>query len=513
MVSRWNIEKAYQISLGLTPKLVWVNKKQARMLGARQKTQGYLMGRGSGKSKGMHYSMAQKLIMLPKGSFFLAAPSFEQLTSMSLKGLEDSWAAFGWEKDRDYVMFKEPPSDWERPHAAPESWKNCIAHKSGGYIQLLSDNRRDSRRGGSFDGGDIDEAAWCKKGFFEDVIVPSMRGNIEHFKDNPLWQCVRIFTSMPRSNEGLWIFEMIEDKYKDEVLLKGEGKTTDFFWLEGNALDNIEIWREEGIRRLKSTMSHLKFQIEVLNMRIRKAEKGFYPRFSEERHVKIFPREPIINPKTGEIFNGIKWLKRDEPIDVSFDFGGWFTCCLAEQYFEKENIDRTFKEFGRDGEDMLKPIVEDFCRFFDKQGQRCKMAHIYGEPRGHDKRPDGKTLYTKIKGYFADCKWDCEVLVAEGSKSDEHGIRYEDINEMFAESNEYLPKSEIDEEGCPNLIICLQTTEVKHDFKKDKSKERDRDFSQHLAPHITDAFDYKKEQRFFTVAQNESYRSSTAGSI
>lgn len=496
--------------MGLAPKLVWVNKKQMQILIAIQKMQVILMGRGGGKSKGMHYSMGQRIQLLPRGGFFLGGPSFEQLTSMCLKGLEESWAAFGWERDRDYKMWKEPPKSWERPHSGPESWKNCIAHRSGGYYQLLSDNRRDSRRGGSFDGGDIDEFAWCKESFLGDVILPSMRGNIEHFHDNPLWQVIRAYTSMPRDAEGQHVFEW-EQKFKDEVLIKGEGNTTDFLWLEGNAFDNIDIWGEQGIERLRKSMKHLKYQIEVLNERIRKAEKGFYPRFSEERHVSIFPRESLVNRLTGEIFKGHKWLKRDEPVDLTWDFSGWFVCCLAEQYFEKENVDRTFKEFGREGEDMLKPVVEDACKWLDKQGQRLKVVHIYGEPRGHDRRADGKSLYTKLKAYFSDLDWTAEVMVEEGSQSDEHALRYEDMNEMLAETNDALPRAEIDEDGCPYLITCLQTTEVKHDFKKNKAKERDREFNQFLAPHLTDAWDYRKEQRFLLTAAYDSYRPNAAG--
>lgn len=498
------------IEMGLAPKLVWVNKKQEIMLNARQKTQVGLMGRGSGKSWLMQFSMAQKLLLLPRGGFFLAGPTMEQLTSMCLKGLKEAWAILGWEEEEDYVMFKEPPSDWQTPYAAPLSYKNCIAHRSGGYFQLLSDNRRDTRRGGSYDGGDIDEWAFIKKSFFEDVIMPSMRGNIEHFRDNPMWQVIRGFTSMPRDAEGQHIFEL-EDKYKDEVTVKGEGNTTDFLWLEGNAYDNIEIWGEDGIRRLQGTMSHLKFQIEVLNMRIRKAEKGFYPRFSEERHVKQFPWEKLINPKTGEIYSGLKWLKRDEPVDLTWDFSGWFVCCLVDQFFEKENVDRTFKEFGREGDDMMKPVVEDVVKWLDKQGQRCRILHIYGEPRGHDRRADGPSLYTKMKGYFAKLDYVAEIMVAEGSQSDEHALRYEDINEMFAETDESLVRSEIDEEGCPYLITTLQTTAVLHNYKKDKAKERDRDFNQFLAPHLTDSFDYKKEQKFLLTAGYESYRPNAAG--
>jgi hypothetical protein len=508
-VKKWNEDKAYEISLGLKPKLIWVNKKQMKMLNAFQKTQGYLMGRGGGKSKGMHYSMAQKIIKLPRGSFFLAAPSFEQLLSMSLKGLEDSWKAFGWEKDVDYHFFKPPLEGWEVPHSAPESWKNCIVHRNGSYIQLLSDNRRDTRRGGSFDGGDIDEAAWCQKSFFEDVIIPSMRGNIEHFKNNPLWQTIRIFTSMPRSTEGLWIFDMIEDKYKDECLVRGEGNTIDFFFLEGNAFDNIDIWGEDGIRRLKATMSHLKYQIEVLNMRIKKAERGFYPRFNEERHVKRFPIENMID-KNGRVFKGLKWLKRNEPIDLSFDFGGWFTCCIAEQYFERENVDRTYREFFKDGDDGLKPVVQDFCKFFDDQGQRVKHVNVYGEPRGHNNQSDGPTLYKKIEQYLLEFGWTCDILVEEGSKTDEHELRHEDINMMLSEEDDLLPRIEIDEDGCPNLITTLQTTEINPDFKKNKSKEKDREFPQQLAPHLTDAFDYKKVQKF-QIDTQEVGRASTAG--
>lgn len=466
-----------------------------------------LMGRGSGKSKGMHFSMAQKVIKMKRGSFFLAAPSFDQLLSKSLKGFGESWGALDWREERDYVKFKKPPLGYEMPYSAPEKWDNCIVHRTGSYIELLSANLTDKRRGGSYDGGDIDEFGFMKANFFYDVINPSLRGNIEYFKDNPLWQVVRLFTSMPRDTDGQHIFE-IEEKYKLE--LEEKGYNEDFMWIEGNAYDNIEIWGEKGIERLRGTMPLLKFEVEVLNRRIKKAERPFYHKFNPNYHAKVFKVDYYVDRVTGIMKKGLKDLRRDMPVDVSFDFGGWFTCCTVSQYHEDTNKELIFHEFFRDGEDMLRPVVQDTCTWLDKQGLRIKRVNIYGEPRGHDKRADGKTLYAKAIQYFNEMKYEAETFIDEGKQTEEHEFRFEVMNEIFAETNEDYPIIEINEEGCPCLCVVLESTAVKNDYHKDKSKEKDRDFAQQYAPHLVDSLDYKVMQKHFTTIQYSS-RPSAAG--
>jgi hypothetical protein len=455
----------------------------------------------------MHYSMGQRINMLKRGSFFLAAPTFEQLTSMSLKGLEESWGALNWVKDRDYVMFKTPPLGFEKPYAAPEEWKHCIAHRSGGYIQLLSGDRVNTRRGGSFDGGDADEVGWLKATFFEDVISPSLRGNIEYFKDNPLWQVVRLFTSMPRDSDGQWIFEF-EEKYKLELAEKGFNE--EFMWTEGNVYDNIEIWGEKGIEKMRKRMPLLKFEVEALNRRIKKAERPFYHKFNPNYHAKPFKMDYYIDKVTGIMKKGLKDLRRDMPVDVSFDFGGWFTCCTVSQYHEDTNKELTFHEFFRDGEDMLRPVVQDTCTWLDKQGLRIRKVNVYGEPRGQDPRADGKKMYVKAIQYFNEMKYEAETFIDEGKKTEEHEFRFEVMNEIFAETNENYPVIEINEDGCPCLCVVLESTGVKNDYHKDKSKERDRDFAQQYAPHLSDTIDYKVMQKHFTAIQYSS-RPSAAG--
>lgn len=505
--AKWNKEKEYQIEMGIVPKLVWLNTKQQKVLNATQKTQIILAGRGWGKSKILHYSMRQRCITMPRGSFALAAPTFEQLKIATLRGFEESWAALGWIEGRDYVMFKEPPKDWTRPYASPESWDNTIACKNGSYYQLLTNKNANSQRGGSFDAVDADEVAWQKEAFYVDVLLPSLRGNREYFFGNPYWQTIRLFTSMPDKTDGYWIFKY-EELYKQERALKG--KNTEYRWLEGNAYDNIEVWGEEGIERLRKEMPHLKFQREVMNVRIHKAERAFYHKYNPEYHAKPYPITTLIDAQ-GYTSKGLLHLKRNEAIDITIDFSGWFMCCIISQYFEQENIIRNYHEFFRDGDDMLRPMVSDVCKYLQKQGHKAKYINVYGEPRGHDKRPDGAPLYHQVAKYFADFGYETDILVPPAYRTEDHALRNDVLNEAFAETNPEYPRIELNIDGCPNLSLCLQSTAVKHDSTKDKSKERDRNYPQYLAPHLTDALDYHFFQRFINQNYQQIQRPSSAG--
>ena len=444
--------------------------------------------------------MAQRVSKLPRGKFFLAGATFSQILTKTLPGLLQSWEDLGWARDVDFVLWRRPAKGWILPFSPPEKFSNVISFKNGGCIELLSLDRPDLSRGGSYDGGDIDEAALLNQEDWMQIILPSVRGNVQHFF-SWLHQNVCMYSSVPRKPSGYWLLEY-------------EQKSVDFpdeyFWLEGNAYDNIEILTEKGIERMRREMKHLEFEMEVMNRRIQRAERAFYSKFDPSRHTKVFHYDYTFND-VGHVVKGYKDLNKNAPIDVSFDFGGWFTCCTVSQYDPKAHVERFYKEFFRDGEDMLRPIISELCHHFEANGQKTKVAKVYGEPRGWDPRSDAPRSYENVQKYFSDCGWGTDIKVKRGEKTDDHAFRFEFINDFFSEDKS-KPRIEINEDGCPNLTIVLQTTAIKADSTKDKSKETDRKYPQRLAPHLSDTFDYKLCQKYM-ILENSMRRASSAGAI
>jgi len=81
--------------------------------------------------------------------------------------------------------------------------------------------------------------------------------------------------------------------------------------------------------------------------------------------------------------------------------------------------------------------------------------------------------------------------MVKGVPSD-HADRYLLNNAMLKESSSRLPVLRINEHNNPDLIIALERTEAKETptgVGKNKKDERNSNFPQQHAPHLTDAFD------------------------
>ena len=484
----WAKIRKTDIAAGHVPKYVYVNPKQQEILNATQKTQVVIIGRGGGKSWAMKLSMLQRANKLKRGRFFIASTSFKQLLTKSLAGLEQTWFELGLVKGKDYVMWRRPPKGWELPYSAPEVWDNCIVMRNGSCFELLSLDRPDLSRGGSYDGGDIDEAALLKREDWTRIILPSLRGNTHLFED-VLHHNVRMYSSIPRKSSGYWLLEY-------EKMAKAKPKQ--YAFIEGNAYDNIHVITEDGIERMREEMDYLEFEVEVMNRRIQRAEKAFYHKFDVDKHTYL-PNYDYEFDGNGYLVKGCKDVQKDEFLEISFDFGGWFNCCTIWQ--ERDGVEYCVKEFYRKGADTLSELMRDVCKFY--VNHKYKMFRIWGEPAGHNPKDNAPTSYATIETVINECGWSSETAVVKGHKTEFQKDRFEHINEIFLEMRRDLPTIRLNYDLTPNLILTLQTTEVKYDNNKDKDNEKERSFPQEKATHLTDTFDYYIMQKYGRVKKEE----------
>jgi hypothetical protein len=472
-----------EISVGIRPKYVYVNEKQKQFLQARQKTRLMLAGRGSGKTRGgIGYGSAQRVKAMPKGRFFLAGPTFTHILKNLINEVTNAWHSLGWLRDEDFVMWKRPPKTWELPYSGAEKFEHTISFKNGSCIDILSMDRPDAIRGVSYDGGDWDEYALSNEENWTSVVAPTLRGNIDKFHNQYLHQNVNFFTSIPRTTKGYHVFGFEE---------KAKSMPDDYFFLEANAYDNIMFWGEKGIERLRNEMGHLRFEVEVMNRRITKAESAFYHKFEIETHTYKSQNDFEFDGNN-YLIGKAKDVKSDELIELSFDFGGWFNCCTA--YQEREGVEYCVKEFYQKGQNTLSDLIRDVVKHF--ASHKYKLMRVWGEPRGHNPKDNALTSYQTIKETFASCGWACEIEVPTGYKTEFHSERFDFINEILLENRSDLPKVRFNYENAANLILTLQTTEVNEKKEKDKSREKDRDYPQEKATHLTDSFDYYIMQKY-----------------
>lgn len=457
-----------------TKRRVYFNQKQIDFVTARQKIKTAIAGRGWGKSTVISLILLFMLRGMPRAKIFFSSTTIEQIKNSTLPPVLAKLAEMGIHEDKHFVVGKDPwgansPCKWfKRPISPVKKYDNVITFWTGFTVVMLSAAKPNSQRGGSYDAGIIDEAAFVKRTFWEKVLLKMVRGNLYKF-DTHLHHSIFILTSQPRTSEGMWVMamEQMAATYPDEYL---------FLW--ASARDNEVVLGEDWFRTQKQTSSHLDYLLEVENVRLKKLPDGFYHRLDEDRHTY----SPIRDHQ-GRMLD----VRDDEMIEVSFDFSGKFNCCSVWQ--EQEFVERCVRQFFVKERKRIKGLVDVFCEHF--KGHRFKYVRLWGEPRGRDRNPiDEDDIFTIIRKRFESNGWSAEIMVPEGVATKHHKERFTFIETIMDEEEPLIPKVRFNAEACENILLSMQGTDINPDYTKNKSAERDESFPQENAPHFSDTVDY-----------------------
>lgn len=469
---------------------VYLNQKQVEFAQAQQKTKLAIWGRGTGKSTMISAIHRQRLKHLPRAKGFLSSTTYNQISTKTLPAIKSMWESMGLKQDVHYVTFKKPPKSFGRPHQQPDSFKNVITFFNGYTIECLSMDRPDLARGGSYDFGDVDEAALIKQEDLSRVLIASIRGNKHRF-NHYLHQGLNLYTSMPWKSTG---------KYLLEYEQKAELEAHKFYYSEANVYDNVDILGLDGINRMKDTMTYLDFEIECLNRRITKVADMFYHAFDEVKNI-YSTKYQYDDQEEGITTQGRHDIRPDALLDISLDFSGWFNCMTIWQ--PKHDTDNCVDSMYVKGNEKLKDLIEKFAIKY--AGHEFKYVRIWGEPRGHNRRANStETLFQEVQRILLDFGWQSEIF-APKVRTMNHADRYIIINDRFENK-----KLMINDDN-KSLIIAINSTAVKDDYTKDKSSEKDRSFPQEHAPHLTDTVDYyivykSKPSKSIGMAGSVSFR-------
>jgi hypothetical protein len=464
-------------------KKVYLNSKQLEFGKSMQPFRTWIGGRGSGKSVMIGVSQRQKMGDLPRAKFFFSSSTYTQLLTKTLPPITKIWGEFGLIEhipgiqNGHYVIGKVPPRNWTSPLDKPRKYTNVITFLNGYTIELLSMDRPEIARGGSYDGGEIDEAALVKQEVLSQILQPSIRGNVNWFA-HPSHQQLSLYSSMPWRASGLYLLE-----YEDWAKTKPEL----YFYLESTAWDNVKILGERSLELMKDSMLPSIYEIEIMNKRSGRSEICFYYNFNDERHVYDPKHDYEEDDLFGIKFRGYLDVIASQMLELSFDFSGWFTGFTVWQEDMIKQTEHMRDAFYVSQDKGINQVVDAFCEKY--RTHQYKYVRIWGEPRGHDKNATGFTYYEMVEQRLKHHGWAIEIAVTS-AVSDTHENRYEVINQFFAEDNPILPKIRINGETCKDVIIAINNTEKTPDFKKDKKNERNRSFNQAHATHYTDTIDY-----------------------
>jgi hypothetical protein len=472
---------------------VYVNAKQREFLSARQLRRTYVGGRGSGKTSVAGHQTRMEMNFLPRAKFFLAGLTYNQLMTNTVPAMENAWQAHGL-REYDpksgyghYVIGKRPPTDWFKPYNPPRNYENVITTINGYTIQMLSMDRPETARGGSYDGGHMDESALLKQEHVNKILRPMIRGNIYRFSHH-LHQTLCDYTSVPWLPSGQWVFDT-------EELAKE--KPEEYFFLESNAYDNIDVLGEKYLSNLRAGMSQLEWDVEVMNERITKLPNSFYPSLNEEKHGVWKTYSYQHDEETGLTLPTATDRLNKKPIESSWDFNAAFTSMILCQEVGNEFrcLDALWVKQSEQG--VLEALITKFCDAYADHGH--KHLIIYGDRNGNNKHIlSNKTYYQIIQEKLTERGWSSQVMV-EGLDPD-HRLKHIAINELLAETNPRLPVIRINRNKCKYLIISMQRAPINPDWTKNKNSEKSTSLPQEQATHLSDCFDnivYRKYGKHF----------------
>jgi hypothetical protein len=402
-----------------------------------------------------------------------------QMKNETFSVIQDKLKSYGYYSeedspdDYDYVCWKKPPEHFKRPYLKVEQYENVVTFRNGFTIVFMATKDINSKRGGNFDCGIIDEAAFVKRAAFERVLSQMVRANTHRF-DSPFHHQKILISSRPRSYEGSWVSDMEEKAAASE----------DIFYMEASALDNKDALPEGYFDEQLELLGYLEYLIEIENQKVDRLPDGFYHQFRNELHTYT----PQYLWQNGERYD--TRYNPDALLELSFDFGGWFSCCSIFQ--ERDKTEWLLRQCYVDTNERIAQLVDKICDQYPNHNM--KLVRLYGDPTGRNKNPsDIKDLYEQMAERFVARGWSVQIKAKAGAPSG-HKERYEYMNNVLAE-DAALPRLRINASDAKDIIVAVNLCDRTSSFKKNKTAEENKRSPQIHAPHFTDTVDYYFEQK------------------
>lgn len=483
-------------------KQVYVNPKQLQFLQGNQRRKSFIGGRGSGKSSALGFEAYIDQNHMPRSKWFIGGLTYNHILTKTLPAVLESWESLGLKefdpvtKLGHFVVCRRPPSNFATPFQSPRKYDNVISFINGYTLEMLSMDVKDNNRGGSYDGGHIDESALVNEEFVNRVLLPSIRGNIYRFS-NPRHQKLCDYSSAAWLPSGQWI-------YKTEELAKQSPQ--DYLFVEARAHDNIEVLGKGYLDKLRAMMSKLEYDVEVDNKRLKKLPNGFYPAFNEDIHGAWFTYDYGYNDETGLWLSNSNFIDHSDPLDVSFDFNAAFTSmiCCQERGLEFRVDDVLFcKESSTNLVDELANIF--IAKYINRPN---KHINIYGDRNGNNKSAGNNHTFFEMIIIKLRASGFTTELLSHGLDS-EHKNRHVLANAIMSEDNPRLPRLRINLNNCKPLVLSIQNAPMLPDWKKDKRSET-QNIPQETATHLSDTLDAILWTKYASLLGYEDYSTGVA---
>lgn len=489
-----------------------------------------VLGRATSKTTDFLAERTMDVCYEMPGSYLaLVADTYTNILKNVAPSILEGWNRKGWVEDVHYVVDQPPPSHFQLPYKAPQTYKHTISTFLGNFFNYISMDTPSSGAGNSYQHIFGDEAKYLEKKRV-DKLFPALRGDATRFGHSPYFMGVTFTTDRPNllmPGEYEWIMDQEKEMNKTQMeyllqislelnekradLLNASRKrgnpiipklereiqklailhtklrfNSTFFYI-ASSLVNIDVLTIDFLKTTLAALGEEEFNTSVLSMKPQvEAGQKFYVALDPEKHIYddgIF-EEYYYRYNTGEDPNvNSSWLKYcdpNKPIEMGADFGDM---CSLEIGQTKPGGIYCLKDFHSLAPKGPRELANDFLDFF--KYHKLKKIELWADRSGNANQATNRDWVSDLVRCLeydatgAPTGWKVEIKT-RGFGNINQQTEFLLAKVMMQEEIPSLPKIYIDKYQCRHTISSMGVAKqiVKPNAKgvrqifKDKSSEK-----------------------------------------
>lgn len=471
--------------------------------------------RGGGKTGGgigpriLHLSE-----VMPRSQILLFSDTYERLQDRIVPNVIDFLTnKLGLIEGADFVKYKKAPDEWEKPLVPLDKFDKVISFSSGMALCLVSLAVEGSANAFNAQSAIGDEVKFCDEEKIDSEVLPALRGCEEYFGSLPEYLSVWMFTDKygpkiywylkkrklvnKKAVETVYTLQMEiikllqqRDNYSSSATKQEYTNKINFYKEKADRIrkhlvyfsdmkpyENLATLGQFFFKRARRIAKSLYvFNVAYLNHDPDKIEHSFYPTFTKNNKYTV--QEGVSDVDLSQDFIGA--------MDYNYSIAPLPVCqtgTLPGGKFKTLNFVDYFYELHPKG---IEDAVRAFCKKYEHH--LTKRFHFIYDHTAISRSATKVTNIGTVLDTFKACGW--KVYKHYIGDAPDHDDKFEAIKKWLVKQGEMATM--MNEITCEQLIRCLEQTPAitsANVTKKDKRKEKDKNFPQEDAPHGSDAFD------------------------
>jgi len=508
----------------LTKKVALVDAKETYVIA----------GRGSAKSTEIIAGdLDRRFHDMPGAVFGLVGSTYTQVQQRTLASTISGLARKGYKEDKHWKIGR-PKKSWGKPLFQPLSWDRWISIYTGCGLVPMSLDRPGLSNSYTVWKLYGDESKTFDYQLFQEDVVPTLRGAIDCFPNNPHNRGIMLCTSMPSLPEGQWLLDMekrmnpelVETIYelaqeieviryqyyttksshvKDKLFKEIEIRTKNLnilrkycvHYIEASSLSNIDILGGDYILQQYDVLGEGKFLTEIMNIRPKGTDIMFYNGLGKRNFYSAYDYDGYID--SFGLFHderSVNW-RRDKdynpslPLLMGFDFGVKFNGGVICQYNHLENKFRVLFNFYVENGGTIEDALNKFNDYY--KGVPYPQIYLYYDNAGNNR--NGiivQTAAEQLENLLMIKGWSVQRMTKGGANT-RHYKKFFLYEKILNDKMNKFPQLLINSNNCDELITSMRFAKAKKDKKgmiqKDKSSEQKLYIHPRHATHLSDALD------------------------